>query len=111
VALVMTVLKIILHKFVKSIGLSGLNYAIGGLFGIVRGIIVCALVIILIEMFNTDEQHSWQKSWLSPILTPCVGFIVDAVPERIKNINHEAGKIVQGYQGKESELESALIGK
>ena len=91
VALAIALLKNIFHKFIKSTGLGGLDYALGGLFGIVRGLIICAILILILEMFHLDDQHGWQRSWLSPILIPGVTMLANAIPERVKNINHELG--------------------
>ncbi len=91
VATAITLIKMVFHKFIHSFGLGGLNYMLGAIFGIARGIIISALIVILMEMFNLDENHAWQKSWLSPILKPTVTMIINAIPDRVKNINHEIG--------------------
>ena len=91
VALFMALLKIVFHKLIQSLGLGGLNYMLGGIFGILRGLIICALLILLLEIFNFDTQRNWQQSWFSPILVPIVSMIVNAIPDRVKNLNHEIG--------------------
>mgnify|MGYP000007457912 FL=1 len=102
VAVVITIIKIIFHKIIHSAGLGGLNYALGAVFGIIRGFIIGALLIIVMEMFNFDKTHSWQKSWFSPVLIPTVTMIVNAIPERIKNINQEIGHEAANYIAHES---------
>lgn len=87
VAIIITIIKAIFHKAIRNLGLNGLNGLIGLLFGVGRGIILCALIILLVEIFNLDPKHDWQASWLSPILTPTVAFIVKAIPDKVKNLN------------------------
>lgn len=94
VAVVITIVKLIFHKVIHSFGLSGLNYLIGAIFGIIRGIIVCALVVLVIEMLHNDATHGWQKSWFSPIISPTVTIIVQAIPPEFKNINSQIGQTV-----------------
>ena len=72
---------------VSSIGLGGLNYIMGFIFGIIRGILLCAILIIIVEMLNLDNTHDWAKSKLAPIITPVVTAIANAIPGQLKDIN------------------------
>jgi len=102
IAIVITVIKMIFNKAIAKFGLGGLNYMIGAAFGIIRGLIICSLLVILMEMFNIDKEHSWNKSWFSPILTPAVSMIVNAIPDNVKNLNHEIGASAANFIHKES---------
>lgn len=92
VAIAITLLKLLFNKAIAKLGLGGINYMLGAIFGTIRGIIICALIIIVSEMFNLDSGHSWNKSWFAPILLPTVQLIINAIPANIKNINQEIGK-------------------
>jgi len=85
-AIIATILKRLLSAIIKGIGLGGLNYMLGFLFGIARGILICAVIILLLEMFQLDPQHSWDKSKLSPVLVPTVHWIAKAIPKRLDNL-------------------------
>lgn len=85
VAVFITIIKIIFHSVIKSFGLSGLNIAIGGLFGFLRGAIICSIIIIVIEMFGMDKEHSWNNALLSPIIKPIVNMLINHV-DSIKDI-------------------------
>ena len=87
VALMISLIKMILNNFITQIGLGGLNYILGLIFGLARGIIISALYIIVVEAINLDNTHGWQRSYLAPALTPTVKYIVEAVPARIKQFN------------------------
>ena len=82
IAIIITIIKKLLANVISAIGLGGLNYLIGILFGIVRGILICALLVIVIKVLNFDNSNSFQKSKLYPVLEPVVSFIVNAIPKR-----------------------------
>lgn len=96
VAIIITVIKIILHRFVKNFGLSGLNYSIGFLFGLLRGIIICALIIVLLQVLHFDNKQEWKHSIMSPLLVPAVEYIVDAVPDQVKQFQQTGAAIESG---------------
>lgn len=85
VAIFITILKMLFHSVIKGFGLSGLNIAIGALFGFARGAIICAIIVIVIEMLGMDKEHSWNHSLLSPIVQPTVNILISNV-DSIKNI-------------------------
>ncbi|MCC2624953.1 MAG: hypothetical protein K0R14_826 [Burkholderiales bacterium] len=86
IAIGMAILKKILANFINTIGLGGLNYLLGIAFGIIRGIFVCALLIIVIQILNLDSNKSYAHAKLYPILSPVVIWIVDAIPDSVKDI-------------------------
>lgn len=89
VAIVIMLIKIMFHKFIHSLGLGGLNYFIGALFGIARGLVISALIIVVVEMFNMDDKHTWKSSVISPLLVPTVNMIVNQF-NSIKKIEFDA---------------------
>lgn len=82
-AIIATILKKICTAIIRSIGLVGLNYTLGLMFGIIRGILICAILIIVIAMFRLDPSNSWEKATLYPILSPVVKWIAHAIPQQI----------------------------
>lgn len=96
VAIVITMIKFVLHRFVKNFGLSGLNYSIGFLFGVGRGIIICALIIVVLQIFHFSGKEEWKHSILSPLLIPTVEYIINAVPEQVKQFQQTETAIESG---------------
>lgn len=86
IAIVVAIVKRIFSTIIKSIGLGGLNYLLGAVFGALRGILICALLIILVEITKFDQSHAWKKSKLNFILIPTVEWITNAIPEQIKEL-------------------------
>ncbi len=80
VAIIITFIKKIFNQLISRIGLGGINHLLGALLGLIRGIIISALLILVIENFNLDNKHGWQLSRLNPILTPVVKIITNALP-------------------------------
>ena len=86
VAIVIAIIKKICASIIKSIGLGGLNYLLGALFGAIRGVLVCALLVFIVEAFSIDNNHSWQKSHLGFILTPSVTWISTSISSHINEL-------------------------
>lgn len=82
VAIIITIVKKILANAISAVGLSGLNYLIGVLFGIVRGVLICAILVIVIKMLNFDNHNEWQKSRLASLLEPVVSLIINTLPKK-----------------------------
>ncbi|MCX8513992.1 MAG: hypothetical protein RL017_152 [Pseudomonadota bacterium] len=80
-AILFAILKKILAKIITTIGIGGLDYLLGALFGIFRGILICSILIVIMQMFKIDSTNSWQKSKFAPILTPTVKWIIQAMPK------------------------------
>jgi membrane protein required for colicin V production len=82
VAIIIAIIKKLLANVINAIGLGGLDYLIGILFGIVRGLLICAILVVVLKMLNFDNNNEWQKSKLSPALEPVVSFIVNTIPKK-----------------------------
>ena len=82
-AIIAKILKAIISNLIKSIGLGGLNYTFGLLFGACRGVLICAILIIVISMFRLDPNHSYKGSRLYPFLQPCISWIASSIPQKI----------------------------
>ncbi len=86
VAVFLAILRKIFANVISALNLGGLNRIIGFIFGIVRGVFICAIIVILIEMLNLDTSHNWKNSKAYPIIYPTVNLILHAIPESIKNL-------------------------
>ncbi len=86
VAIIIALIKKLCNKFISTIGLNSVNYLLGIVFGVVRGILISALLIIVIEMLNFDPIHNWQKAKISIVIEPVVLWIVDLIPERMHDL-------------------------
>ena len=62
VLIISSILIKFLSTFIHKIGLGASNIILGGLFGILRGIIVVYLLIFVIEKTSYTEEPLWQQS-------------------------------------------------
>ena len=62
VLIVSSILIKFLSTFIHKIGLGASNIILGGLFGILRGIVVVYLLIFVIEKTSFVEEPSWQQA-------------------------------------------------
>ena len=62
VLIVSSILIKFLSTFIHKIGLGASNIILGGLFGILRGVIVVYLLIFVIEKTSYTEEPSWQQA-------------------------------------------------
>jgi membrane protein required for colicin V production len=88
VAIVITLIKIVFHKFIHSFGLGGLNIAVGAIFGFARGLVICSIMVVIVEMIGIDKNHSWHNSLMSPIIIPTVKAMITHM-DGLKDIEDE----------------------
>ena len=86
VAIIIAIIKKLCASIIKSIGLGGLNYLLGALFGIIRGILICSLLILIVETLQIDKEHTWQQSRLNFILGPTVAWISKSISNQINQL-------------------------
>lgn len=52
----------LLATVVKSIGLKGVDRVVGAGFGLARGVVVIAVLVLLVELTPMNEEALWQQS-------------------------------------------------
>ena len=60
----------LLRRFVRAIGLSGVDRALGGAFGLARGSLVACLMVLLMGFTAMPREPAWQQSQVVPVLLP-----------------------------------------
>ena len=66
VVIVGGILNLFISRAITGTGLSPINRIIGAVFGIARGLIIVALIIMLIDVTALNQKPSWQESYLVP---------------------------------------------
>lgn len=82
-AIISKIIKAIMSSMVKGLGLSGLNYTLGIVFGAIRGVFICSILIIVIAMFRLDPNNSYLESKSYPFLKPCIGWMTSSIPKTV----------------------------
>ncbi|MDQ5921513.1 MAG: rane protein required for colicin production [Pseudomonadota bacterium] len=80
ISIAIAIVKKLCTAILSSIGLGGLNHLLGIVFGIARGILICAILILVIEILKLDPQNSWKNAKLYPVVHPVLTWITQAIP-------------------------------
>ena len=86
--IVWSVLVWLLSRLVKAIGLGWLNSALGGLFGLLRGVLVVLVLVWLAGLTHIPEQPFWRTAHLArtaedaALLTKAL--LPDSIAQRIR---------------------------
>lgn len=81
--LVLSILSYLLHRLLMVSGIAGTDRVLGGLFGIVRAVVLVAVVLLLARLTAYPEEAWWQQSLLIKQLDPVVVFFYDLLPPDI----------------------------
>ena len=80
--------------FVHKIGLGASNIILGGLFGILRGVIVVYLLIFVIEKTSYTEEPSWQQANSIVLIKLLVEKTFPYLPQDwVNNVKYEENSI------------------
>mgnify|MGYP003963356607 FL=1 len=83
-----------LSTFIHKIGLGASNIILGGLFGILRGIIVVYLLIFVIEKTSFVEKPSWQQANSIVLIKLLVEKTFPYLPQDwVNNVKYEENSI------------------
>lgn len=88
------VVNFVVHKLVAKTGSSGTDRLLGGVFGLARGVVVVA-ALVLIGSFTLLPRHDgWRESRLIPYARPLAGWIRGAMPpEMTADVRRQAGRM------------------
>ena len=94
VLIVSSILIKFLSTFIHKIGLGASNIILGGLFGILRGVIVVYLLIFVIEKTSYAEEASWQQANSIVLIKLLVEKTFPYLPQDwVNNVKYEENSI------------------
>ena len=89
VAIIIFFIKRLCNNLINSIDLFGANHLLGFIFGAIKGIFICALIIIIIQSFNLDKQFLIKKSALYPVIYKAQSIILqNCTLKQVDNIGN-----------------------
>jgi len=65
----------LLSVLIRSVGLKGVDRVAGGGFGLLRGVIVIAVLVLLAEMTPITQEVMWQQSFMVPVFKDALEWI------------------------------------
>lgn len=78
-------------RLVKGTGLSGTDRLLGAVFGGVRGLVVVFAVVVFAGLTPLPKESWWQQSILMPYFIRGAGWVVDRLPEPVREyVDYEA---------------------
>ena len=78
--LILTVLSILIHKLLAVSGIKGTDRALGGLFGVVKGLVIIAALMLFAHETVLPQEKWWRTSRLAGHFQPLVLIIKDLLP-------------------------------
>jgi len=93
VLIVGVVANYLLASLLSKAGLRTSDRVLGVLFGVARGMLVVALVVVLVELTPLVESSSWQGSAIVTFIQPLLGHFQKFVPAEIQV------DVTQGFSG------------
>ena len=83
VLIMLSIVSYLIYKLFALAGITGVDRSLGGLFGVVRGVIVIALLILAGVYIDFASQPWWQESKLVEYFTPVTDFLLSLMPQDI----------------------------
>lgn len=88
--LVCSLLKIALVQIIRSLGLGPFDRVLGGVFGLLRGILIVTIMVMLAGFTNLPKDVRWRDAMFSAPLEALVIKILPWIPQGIaKHISYD----------------------
>lgn len=81
--LVLSAISYLLYRLLRVSGIVGTDRILGGLFGVVRAVVLVAIVLLLARLTAYPQSVWWKESLLIEQLHPVVVFFEDLLPPDI----------------------------
>ena len=80
------IISFLLSKIAKG-PLKSLNHFLGGVFGLIRGVLICLIIVFLLLIFPFGKlnERILSKTKLTPYCITGIKIVVDLVPKEIKD--------------------------
>jgi len=76
---------ILLNQVVNKTGLSGVDRALGTVFGLARGVLIVTVVVILVSLTSAQEQDFWKDSQLVERFQALASWLQVYLPDNISS--------------------------
>lgn len=81
----------LLRHVLKKAGLSGIDRGLGGVFGVLRALLLAALMVLLIQSTALARDPWWQRSHSPMLLAPVVHTLYNVLPKALsKHLGNHA---------------------
>ena len=80
VLVALSVLAVLASKIVKVVGLGVSDRAVGGVFGLVRGVLVVMILVLLAGLTSLPRQSAWREAATKGALEAAAGYVKAWLP-------------------------------
>lgn len=74
----------LLGKLVSTAGLKPVDRSLGGIFGLVRGVVVLLVLAVVVHLLGMRSQDWWQDSWVTPVLSTLLAGLKPVLPQTMQ---------------------------
>ena len=78
-----SIVSYLLYRLLAIAGISGMDRSLGAVFGIVRGVVLIAILILAAVYMDFAAQPWWQGSRLVMYFTPVTDFLLSLMPPEV----------------------------
>jgi membrane protein required for colicin V production len=75
----------LLRKVVDTAGLRPVDRSLGGIFGLVRGVVVLLVLAVVVHLTGMRTQAWWQESRATPMLEVLLAGVKPVLPQTLQN--------------------------
>ena len=75
----------LLRKVVDTAGLRPVDRSLGGIFGLVRGVVVLLVLAVLVHLTGMRVQSWWQESRATPMLEVLLAGVKPVLPQALQS--------------------------
>ncbi len=101
------VIGLALRKFMQKIMLGWLDKLGGGVFGFIKGTLICCLILLFFTMLLPAQSKALSQSKISPFLQRLTKNISDLIPETLKVVyQNKTKRLEQTWQNESSKTKS-----
>tara|TARA_R110000868_G_scaffold148617_8_gene370670 strand:- start:8153 stop:8680 length:528 start_codon:yes stop_codon:yes gene_type:complete len=75
----------LISVLVKSTGLSGTDRLLGIIFGLLRGGLIAAVIVLIVNYTEFSKNKMWQDSFLTKQIQPMSKWLESFIPEKVIN--------------------------
>jgi membrane protein required for colicin V production len=86
----------LLSFLLDQTGLTGTDRLLGGIFGLGRGAVLVAIVVIALQFTGFDESSWWPESKLIPYAEPVVAMLLDVADDGMEMLNQAPTPVATG---------------
>ena len=83
VLIVLSILSYLLYKLIALAGIGGVDRSLGAVFGVARGVVLIAALILAAVYMDFASQPWWQGSKLVQYFSPVTDFMLSLMPQDI----------------------------